>query len=928
LFSGVVHFQISIDDGLIHYSDGLQFGLNPIIAAGSNFAGRTYWDSTWQTVAIDLNNNDVTGQVFQENHAYCINDQGGNLVAGDVVYIKSASGGFSTIAKAQANAEATSFALGVVTMALIANGDKGNVTVFGNVSGLNTDAWVVGTSLYLSDSVAGALTSTAPSENNFDVRIARVIKQSSGGNDGRIFVNIRQMSKLTDLGDVTITNPAVDEVLGYNGTEWTNRPPVVGGAGPGIEFYHTSPQLIALSTENTFSVKTLSKTPVTSTSATVTMTSANPGIFTLVNHGFINGTNVVFTTTGALPTNIVPGTTYFVIATGLTANAFQVAATLNGTAINTTAGVQSGTHTVTVGEMIVAGIGGAASTANPIVAWLYDTALARTQLDAGIWQFNNWVGMGSTTSTNLFTENVYKVLDEAGTITVSTDSTTIRRATASTGTPFAVTKINYGGTALTDSYLRTPKGLYRILTWVSDTVITFSTPTGYSNESTVAFGVWKSVIAGTQSADINTTTPTYTGLVSDIAHAAVTSALDGWTVADKLGVISFAICDPTRTLTMTYNGTTRNSHVSTPLITLHNNLAGLDGGGGGVYNHLTALEYAGSGSGVFAKVTSPVFTTPNIGAATGSVTGNAGTATKLAATKTINGVAFDGSGNITVPSDITPGTSGNVLTSNGSLWTSAAIPNSHVAATVSTTNGLSISGQEISLQLASTNTHGALSDTDWNTFNGKQAALTFGIADTNKVQIDAADVADNDYAKFTATGLEGRSYAEVLSDIGAAPLASPTFTGTVTIPALTLPSNGQVLLTVPTSDGHATGNITNAFNSGYSSSAVGDLVYLDVNSTWQKCDMGTSVATYSGLLGIALEVKAAANALKVALPGSFVYATAFPPLTIGSPVYMSDAGAIVVAQPSTADHAIRMIGWAVHSDKIFFFPSPDYLIHV
>jgi|GEM_PF-2759760 len=49
-----------------------------------------------------------------------------------------------------------------------------------------------------------------------------------------------------------------------------------------------------------------------------------------------------------------------------------------------------------------------------------------------------------------------------------------------------------------------------------------------------------------------------------------------------------------------------------------------------------------------------------------------------------------------------------------------------------------------------------------------QTALTFGIADTNKVQINAADVADNDYAKFTTTGLEGRSYSELLSDIGGA----------------------------------------------------------------------------------------------------------------------------------------------------------------
>jgi len=40
-----------------------------------------------------------------------------------------------------------------------------------------------------------------------------------------------------------------------------------------------------------------------------------------------------------------------------------------------------------------------------------------------------------------------------------------------------------------------------------------------------------------------------------------------------------------------------------------------------------------------------------------------------------------------------------------------------------------------------------------------------GIADDKIVQIDSASVADNDYAKFTASGLEGRSYAEMLADL-------------------------------------------------------------------------------------------------------------------------------------------------------------------
>ena len=51
------------------------------------------------------------------------------------------------------------------------------------------------------------------------------------------------------------------------------------------------------------------------------------------------------------------------------------------------------------------------------------------------------------------------------------------------------------------------------------------------------------------------------------------------------------------------------------------------------------------------------------------------------------------------------------------------------------------------------------------TWNAKQAALTFGIANTNAVKIDHASVADDDYAKFTSSGVEGRSSAEVKTDL-------------------------------------------------------------------------------------------------------------------------------------------------------------------
>ncbi len=55
------------------------------------------------------------------------------------------------------------------------------------------------------------------------------------------------------------------------------------------------------------------------------------------------------------------------------------------------------------------------------------------------------------------------------------------------------------------------------------------------------------------------------------------------------------------------------------------------------------------------------------------------------------------------------------------------------------------------------------------------------ITDNAIVTVDDADAADNDYAKFTAAGVEGRSYAEVLSDIGAAATAQTFYIGTTQV---------------------------------------------------------------------------------------------------------------------------------------------------
>lgn len=78
-------------------------------------------------------------------------------------------------------------------------------------------------------------------------------------------------------------------------------------------------------------------------SATITMSIASPAVVTWASHGLSIGDPVVFNTTGALPTGVTAGTTYFVIAAGFGAGSFQFSTTSGGAAVNTS-GSQSGTH--------------------------------------------------------------------------------------------------------------------------------------------------------------------------------------------------------------------------------------------------------------------------------------------------------------------------------------------------------------------------------------------------------------------------------------------------------------------------------------------------------------------------------------------------------------------------------------------------------
>ena len=403
-----------------------------------------------------------------------------------------------------------------------------NLDASGNATALGTPVAFTGTNI---TGTAASLTAGAATV----LATARTIAGVSFNGSANIAI------ELDDLSDVIIDTPLVNQLLGYNGTNWINTNAASAGAGSGVVFYNATPVISASGTQNNVRIATLATVPVVTAEQTVT--------------GDSNNNTVLFSC--------------FVSA-----------------------------------------------------------ALGRTVIDAGIWDFTNWVGVSSTTGSNLLTRQVYTAIPFLNTYTVTMTGTgTTRTATASGGTPFATGVIDASATNTTASYLQTPAGLYQITARTSDTVVTINNvPTTYTNEVAVAGTVLKKLF-GITTAEISSTTPNY-----GLYEVTTTAGAYAITAATGIGILGFFTCGNTHTITVPYNGTTHNTHVSTPLANLHNDLAGLNGGVATEYYHSTLAEYTGTGTGVFVRATSAVLTSPNLDTPTALVGTNiTGTATAFTA---------------------------------------------------------------------------------------------------------------------------------------------------------------------------------------------------------------------------------------------------------------------------------------------------------
>ena len=144
------------------------------------------------------------------------NTTGSTLTKGTAVYISGAIGQRPTVSKAIATSDATSAqTLGLIT-ADLANNSNGFVTVIGVVSEINTSAFTDGDQLYLSGTVAGALTATKPYAPTHLVYVA--IVEYAHAVHGKLLVKVQNGYELDELHDVSAQSPTNGQTIVYNST--------------------------------------------------------------------------------------------------------------------------------------------------------------------------------------------------------------------------------------------------------------------------------------------------------------------------------------------------------------------------------------------------------------------------------------------------------------------------------------------------------------------------------------------------------------------------------------------------------------------------------------------------------------------------------------------------------------------------------------
>lgn len=188
-----------------------QTGYNTSLANPLHSEGTVFYDNDKHALSYYNEEPDVTINIGQETIIRVKNETGGAIQNGAVVYPLGVSGNDILIGLATAADKDKCRLIGMVTHT-IEDGSFGYVTKFGEVSDVDTSAYITGGVLYLSDT-PGAITNVKPTGTSFITQVGAVKKV---GVAGSIVVDVNTTELSVEAASVTGWSPTDTATLSFS----------------------------------------------------------------------------------------------------------------------------------------------------------------------------------------------------------------------------------------------------------------------------------------------------------------------------------------------------------------------------------------------------------------------------------------------------------------------------------------------------------------------------------------------------------------------------------------------------------------------------------------------------------------------------------------------------------------------------------------
>ena len=200
---------------------------------GTAAVGTIRWNDTTGTSETTLKGGNVIIKNGVDLVARVVNKVTPNTTLTKAAYqavrVSGAQGQRLAIALAQANNDTNSADTIGLVIETIATNQEGFIMAVGQLEGINTtgtlqgETWVDGDVLYLSPTIAGAITNVKPTGGGHIVVIGYV--EYAHQNNGKIYVKVMNGWELEELHDVDIVTPANNQGLFYESSTalWKNK---------------------------------------------------------------------------------------------------------------------------------------------------------------------------------------------------------------------------------------------------------------------------------------------------------------------------------------------------------------------------------------------------------------------------------------------------------------------------------------------------------------------------------------------------------------------------------------------------------------------------------------------------------------------------------------------------------------------------------